>query len=249
MEGIDRDSLKFNTFAIENRWLPFGEFDTAELVQLMASRRSCRNFDERTVDRTILEDLVKIGTTAPSGSNCQNWTFTILPTRTAVMQFGNAILGFFKRINKIAEKRLLCRLLKIVGKPQLDNYYRDHYPSVQESIADWEQGGRDRLFHGATAVILVGSKPGASCPREDALLATQNIVLAAHAMGLGTCLIGYAVEALRNGPVIKKALRIPKEEAVYAVVALGYPAEKYQKLTGRKKVVPRFVDSPSQNTL
>ena len=242
VKGIGADSLKFNTFAIEDRWLAFGEPDPAELVRLMASRRSCRNFDERVVDRSILEDLVKIGTTAPSGSNCQNWTFTILPNRSAVMQFGDAILAFFKRINKIAEKRLFCRLLKILGKPQLDNYYRDHYSSVQEGIADWEQHGRDRLFHGATAVILVGSKPGGSCPQEDALLATQNIILAAHTMELGTCLIGYAVEAIRNGPVIKKSLKIPDEEAVYAVIALGYPAEKYQKLTGRKKVISRFVD-------
>lgn len=242
VEGIDSASLKFNTFALKDQWLPFGESDPAELVRLMASRRSCRNFEERVVDRSILEDLVKIGTTAPSSTNCQKWTFTILPTRTAVMQFGDAIMGFFKRINKLAEKRLLCRILKILGKPQLDDYYRDHYPSVQEGIDDWEQHGRDRLFHGATAVVLIGSKPGASGPREDALLAAQNILLAAHTMKLGTCLIGYGVEALRNAPAIKKVLGIPKEESVYAVIALGHPAETYQKLTGRKKVVPRFVD-------
>ena len=243
VNGIDGDSLKFNTFILENKWLPFGAFDPAELVRLMASRRSCRNFDDRTVDRGTLADLVKIGTTAPSGSNCQDWTFTVLPTRAAVMQFGDAILEFFKRINRLAEKRLLCRLHKILGKPQLDNYYREHYPSVRDGITDWEQHGRDRLFHGATAVILVGAKPGGSCPREDALLAAQNILLAAHAMKLGTCLIGYAVEALRNGPIIKKALGIPPEESVYAVIALGYPAEAYRKLPGRKKFVSRFVAS------
>ena len=58
----------------------------------------------------------------------------------------------------------------------------------------------DRLFHGAAAAILVTGRRQASCPAEDALLATQNILLAAHAMGLGSCLIGFAVEAMRRDP-------------------------------------------------
>ena len=55
---------------------------------------------------------------------------------------------------------------------------------LPELWAEWEQNGRDLLFHGATAVIVVASKPGGSNPKEDALLATQNILLAAHSMGL-----------------------------------------------------------------
>ena len=49
---------------------------------------------------------------------------------------------------------------------------------------------KDQLFHGSTAAILTGSNPGVSCPAEDAPLATQNILLAAHSIGLGSCLIG-----------------------------------------------------------
>jgi ferredoxin len=67
VETIDEKSLSFNSFDLQNDWLPHGQSDTAQLVQLMASRRSCRNYSEQTVDRSVLEDLVKIGTTAPSG--------------------------------------------------------------------------------------------------------------------------------------------------------------------------------------
>ncbi|MGA8832921.1 MAG: nitroreductase family protein [Desulfomonilaceae bacterium] len=51
----------------------------------MDSRRSCRNFLVRLIDQSILEDLAIIGCTAPSGMNSQLWTFTILPTREAIM--------------------------------------------------------------------------------------------------------------------------------------------------------------------
>lgn len=245
VDAIDAQSLSFNSFNIENSWLPCGESDTARLVQLMASRRSCRNYSEQTVDRSVLEDLVKIGTTAPSGTNSQNWTFTIFPDPTAVNEFGQRIGSFFKNLNRMAEKRWMRKALKLIGKPALDNYYREYYPSVKDGLREWELSGRDRLFHGATAVIVVATKPGGSCPVEDALLATQNILLAAHSMGLGTCLIGFAVEAIQNDSAMQQFLTIPAEETVCSVIAIGYPEEKYEGLTGRKKVVMRYFEAGS----
>ncbi len=243
VEAIDSQSLSFNNFDFKNHWLPHGEFDTSRLAQLMASRRSCRNYTEQAVDRSVLEDLVKIGTTAPSGTNCQYWTFTILPDRAAVIEFARHLVSYFKRLNRMAEKTLTRKALKLIGKPSLEFYYQEYYQSVKEGLVEWEQHQRDRLFHGATAVIVVGSKPGGSCPMEDALLASQNILLGAHSMGLGTCLIGFAVAAIQNDPTIKKVLKIPDEETVYAVVAMGYPDEKYEGLTGRKKVVMRYFEA------
>ena len=190
----------------------------------------------------MLEDLVKIGTTAPSGTNSQGWTFTTLPSRAAVMKLGNAVGAFFKRLNRMAENPLLRHGLRLIGRPELADYYRDYHQSVAEGLADWEERGRDRLFHGAPAVIIVGSIPGGSCPAEDALLATQNILLGAHALGLGTCLIGFAVSAMQKDGRIKDLLKIPREENVHAVIAVGHPAETYQRLTGRKKALSRFVE-------
>ena len=89
--------------------------------------------------------------------------------------------------------------------------------------------------------MVVGSRNDASCPAEDALLATQNILLAAHAMGLGSCLIGFAVEALRRDRSLLKALQIPDGETPHAVIALGYPNETYQRPAGRFQPVVRWV--------
>jgi nitroreductase/NAD-dependent dihydropyrimidine dehydrogenase PreA subunit len=245
VDSIDEQSLSFNSFDLENDWLPHGEFETARLVQLMASRRSCRNYADQTVERSILEDLVKIGITAPSGTNCQNWTFTVFADRSAVAEFGQRIGSFFKNINRLAEKSVVRKALKLIGKPALDDYYREYYQSVKDGLREWELSGRDRLFHGAPAIIVVATKPGGSCPLEDALLATQNILLAAHSMGLGTCLIGFAVEAIKNDSAIQQFLKIPAEETVCSVIAIGYPEEKYERLTGRKKFVMRYFEAGS----
>src|SRR5208337_1991474 len=188
--AINEEMSRYKTFTSEKQWLPPGKYSTSVLVHLMASRRSCRCFTNQPVDRAMLEDLVKIGITAPSGTNSQSWTFTILPTRKAVISFAEYISSYFGRLNTTAEKTMLRLFLKLIGKGELDAYYRGYYRKVKEALKEWHGSGKDRLFHGSTAAILVGSKPGASCPSEDALLATQNILLAAHTMGLGSCLIG-----------------------------------------------------------
>ena len=236
---------EFATFSVDDRWLPFGAFDTGELVRLMRSRRSCRNYTDQPVDRAQLSDLVRIGITAPSGTNSQGWTFAILAQRNDVVALGDRVAFFFKRLNHLAESSLLRFLVKIFKKDRLGRYYRNYYKTIQHGLEQWEREGRDTLFHGATAAILVGGKAGASCPAEDALLATQNILLGAHAMGLGSCLIGFVVEAVRHDPALRKVLEIPADEEIYSVIALGHPAEHYQKTTGRKEVTPRVLDFSS----
>lgn len=239
---IDKEMSQYKTFTTEKQWLPPGKYNTSLLVQLMASRRSCRNFTDQPVERALLEDLMKIGITAPSGTNSQSWTFTILPQKKAVQTFAERVASFFERLNTTAKKTLLRLFLKLIGKGELDAYYHGYYRKVKEAIDEWHGSGNDPLFHGSTAAILVGSKPGASCPAEDALLATQNILLAAHSMGLGSCLIGYAVAAMKKDPSIQRSIGIPAEEEIHAVIALGYPDEAYQRITGRKKVTPRYFE-------
>jgi nitroreductase/NAD-dependent dihydropyrimidine dehydrogenase PreA subunit len=239
---IDPEAIEFKSFSMNNWWLPYGEYDVSALVRLMASRRSCRNFKESQVDRIMLEDLVRIGTTAPSGTNSQCWIFTILPTRKAVLKLMEHIAVFFGKLNNVAEKFLVRKALKLFGKGDLDSYYEDYYPIVKKTLDEWRESGRDRFFHGATAAIIIASKPGASCPAEDALLAAQNMLLAAHAMGLGTCLIGFAVAAMSQDNNIQRSIGMTSREKVYAVIAIGYPDETYNTVAGRKAAVIRFYE-------
>ena len=186
------------------------------------------------IPKQCLEDLVKIGVTAPSGSNSQRWTFTILTPRNDVKALARQIAIYFKDLNRIASNPAARIYARVFHKDSLGNYFRKYYSSVNKALKAWEEEDRDILFHGAPALIIIGSSPGGSCPKEDALMAAQNILLAAHAMGLGTCMIGYAVAAMNNNAGLKRSAGMPESESVHAVIALGYPNEEYQRLTGRK---------------
>jgi nitroreductase/NAD-dependent dihydropyrimidine dehydrogenase PreA subunit len=244
IDSVSPGNLELATVETGGRWLPFGEFDTALLVRLLYSRRSCRCFTEEPVGRSTLEDLARIGTMAPSGTNSQRWSFTIVPDRTAVLGFGRLIGDFYERLNRLAANPAARVLSRLFMRDKLGHYYRRYHAQVKEALRQFSEMGRDRLFHGATAAILVGMEPGASCPREDALLAAQNIALAAHAMGIGTCLIGFAVEAMRRDRSIQRFLGIPETEDIHAVIAVGQPAVTYLRPAGRKPARIRYATLP-----
>jgi nitroreductase len=245
VDGLEESAGEYSTLQISTKWLPYGQYDFASLVSLMRSRRSCRRFLDIPLDLAILKDLTRIGATAPSGTNSQAWTFTILPDRSAVLQLLDEVRHFFQRLNRLARIPLL-RAISRLGNGELDKYYRQYYGPIEQALTDWQESGKDQLFFNAPAVILVGSKPGASTPAEDALLATQNILLAAHAMGLGTCLIGFAVAAMKRDPKIPKCIGVPKDEVIYAVIAIGRTDRTFCRITRRKKTGTRILTAGSQ---
>jgi nitroreductase len=163
----------------------------------------------------------------------------LVPGRAGVLALGKAVGEFFKKLNRTAEKAWLRNLLALFGRRELQVYHRDYYADVEEKLQDFAATGKDFLFWHAPAVMIIGTTPGASCPKEDALMATQNILLGAHSMGLGTCPIGYAVAAMNRDRSIQAKMGMAASETVHAVVTVGYPDEKWRGLADRKMVTPR----------
>jgi len=65
---------------------------------------------------------------------------------------------------------------------------------------------------------------------RDVSIASQNLVLRATELGLGTCYIGWG-----HKDIIKKVLGVPKNYVVPFVITLGYPAER-PKARPRKSI-------------
>ena len=47
---------------------------------------------------------------------------------------------------------------------------------------------------------------------------------------------------MKKDRTIQRAIGIPPEDAIYAVIALGYPDETYQRVIRRKKVELRYFE-------
>lgn len=56
---------------------------------------------------------------------------------------------------------------------------------------------------------------------QDAALATQNMILAAHAEGLSSCIVGAFYEE-----EVRRVLKIPEGVRPIAIIPIGYPGER-----------------------
>ncbi|HAK59623.1 MAG TPA: nitroreductase family protein [Nitrospiraceae bacterium] len=61
----------------------------------------------------------------------------------------------------------------------------------------------------------------------------QNMLLAAHALGLGAVWLG---EILKNAGEVRALLELPEEMDLMAVLAVGHPTDKSTKSSSRKKI-------------
>lgn len=201
------------------------------LLSLMDRRRSCRFYRPDAVAPALLRDLVRAGLAAPSGTNSQLRTFRMLPDRAAVEGLGGQVAAFFERLNRLSANPLARLWSRLFSGDALGRYYRGYRSVVRAALEEWKAGERDRLFHGAPAAILVGCRPGAATPVEDALLSAGQMILLAEALGLGTCLIGYAVAAFGHDPRMRAGLS--PGERIHAVLVVGWPAVRYARAAGR----------------
>jgi len=237
--GDNEDSSSFYSFQADLRWLPYGTGDLGQLARLMYSRRSCRLYTSQNVSGNMLKDLVRLAISAPSGTNSQDWRFIIIENRKQVVALGEKIADYYRKLNRLAANPLVRFYDGLFCNSRLSQYYQRYYKRVLKSLIAWDERQQDKLFHGAPAVILIACSKDAGCPVEDALVAAQNILLASHVMGLGSCLIGYAVEAIKRSRNVQKMLQLSAGETVYAAIALGYPAVCFREMICRKEPVIR----------
>jgi len=85
-----------------------------------------------------------------------------------------------------------------------------------------------------------GFKKGEACTDKgdwymfDVALAMQNLCLAAHAMGLGTVIVGYF-----DAAKVAEILQVPQGRAVVAMTPLGFPEEAPS--SPKRKEIEEFV--------
>jgi nitroreductase len=79
------------------------------------------------------------------------------------------------------------------------------------------------VFYNAGTLIVIYSKLEGPFVVADCWLAAENLLLAACAQGLGTCVIGFAASTL-NTPEWKAELKIPARMTAIAPVILGVAA-------------------------
>jgi nitroreductase len=100
---------------------------------------------------------------------------------------------------------------------------------IQKELAEAIPTGKF-LAQAPQGVAVVVNPKSSKHPEQEGSAAIQNMLLAAHALGLGTCWI--SVRGTEWAEEASQVLGIPDEEWLISVVSIGHPAETPEK--GRK---------------
>ncbi|MFX1319712.1 MAG: nitroreductase family protein [Promethearchaeota archaeon] len=103
-----------------------------------------------------------------------------------------------------------------------------------ETIKLLSQPSQQRFIANANAIIVVlGERQSSCCPGnqarwhlQDPMIATEHLVLAATALGYGTCWVAaYESRSVEFIQRIKTELEIPENADIIVLVAIGVPDE------------------------
>jgi nitroreductase len=166
-----------------------------ELLQAINERRSVREYTDEPVSDAALRDLIDAAIQAPSAINQQPWCFVVVKDQRLLAQ-----------ISDQAKSHLLKASLGAPAHP-----FRDMLNDPRFNI----------FYHAPVLVVIAAAQP-TDWAVEDCALAAENLMLAAHAKGLGTCWIGFAQHWLAT-PDGKQALGLQSSYTPIAPIVIGHP--------------------------
>jgi len=170
--------------------------------EVVVKRRSIRKFKEEPVPEKVLKKVLDAGRWAPSAGNSQPWRFVVVTDADVKKGIAKICTEFSKKAwAKFSPER--ARYLVARG-------------------GSWDKSGIGRI-----PVLIVVCYETLERMREELVLssawcAIENMLLAATAEGLGSCI--YTFYGVEEEDRLKEMLRVPERYRIAAMIQLGYSA-------------------------
>lgn len=163
-----------------------------DIFETILARRSVRSYSPQQVDADKLRILLEAAVRAPTAMHEEPWAFVVVQDRQLLRDLSERAKPLF-----IEQVKHSGHSFDVVNQPGFS------------------------IFYDAGTLIIVCAKTNRLFAEADCWLAAENLMLAACAMGLGTCVIGSALLALSSSEV-KSLLGIPAEFEAIAPIVVGY---------------------------
>jgi nitroreductase len=198
-----------------------------EIFNVIETRRSIRSFKPDPVPGDVMKKILQAGSASPSYTNTQPWEVV-------------AVSG--QKRTELAERLLNLAKAKAPTSPDLpipkgwpaaiDERSREHGARRLNALglARDDSEGREKLrlgnfeFYGAPcAVFLFMDGSLGEWSIFDMGLFTQNLILAAHSLGVESCLQASVTNYARE---IKNFFGLAENKKLVICISMGYPDEK-----------------------
>ena len=206
-----------DTGAVNKEFNPSPE----SMLNLIKTRRSCRNFKDENVSPEIIEKLTSMTAWVPTGCNDHRLHFSVIDDKENLSVFKNIINDEFSKTFtklKLAKEFISQKEIKI-----------DYKKFVQ--FKRMLSSGDDTIFRNAPHLIVAAYPKDAPCGPVDSIIALSYFELYAQSLGLGTLWCGFAQWLFQALPKLCKYIDLPKNYKPGYVMLFGYSKEKYKRMT------------------
>jgi nitroreductase len=228
------DAIEHSKMDMSN-FIEYGDpaiIDTGLFIQFLRERRSHRHFKKKPVSQDTLDRLVDVCRYAPTGSNVQSVKLVVTTDQEKIKKYSDLTVDYFMTLSTPAKERL--QALESEGKQDTEEYTLVKRTMERGDLFDLaRQAGIDPILHKAPAVMFFYSASVTSTPKDNCVIASTTVALAARTMGLEACYIGLIEFAANNHPPLQKELGLPQDNKVFSVIVLGYPKLKFLKAVDR----------------
>ena len=174
-----------------------------ELFEAIKQRRSIRQYTDDPVDDKAIEAILEAGRWAPSWSNTQCWHFIVVRDPGMKAKVAKSLVKF-----KIKDELVENPGIKVINT----------VPVLIVVCAEMGKSGGPPGSSGGGGEFITDK---GDWFMFDTALAVQNMVLAAHGLGLGTVIIGTF-----DASSAQKALAVPEGFRVVTLFPVGVPARE-----------------------
>ncbi|MEM3641100.1 MAG: nitroreductase family protein [Candidatus Bathyarchaeia archaeon] len=182
----------------------------ANIYSALRNRRSIRKYLQKDIPKSVLKRVLDAARWAPSAHNTQPWRFIIINDSTVKMNLAEAMASEWNKdlikngfspderenLVRASVKTFTNSPALIVACLTMENM--DKYPDKRRQNAEYLMGV------------------------QSVAAAIQNLLLAAHAEGLGAC---WFCAPLFCQHTVKEVLKLPENIEPQALITIGYPAE------------------------
>ena len=174
--------------------------ESLTVMDAINTRRSVRAYARHRLDRATVDTLLEAAVRAPTARHEEPWAFVIVQDANIMQRVSDRAKSLIAADASRAQHDRGGHAHDVFAKPEFN------------------------IFYGADTLIIICAKLTGPFVVADCWLAAENLLLAACAMGLGSCVIGSAAVAL-NRPEVKAELGIPTDVTAIAPIIVGVAAE------------------------
>ena len=171
---------------------------TMDAFTAMAQRASTRSFKPDPVPRPLIERLLAAAVRAPNHKLTEPWRFAVLTGASAL---------------RFAELKRAHRATRFTD------------PGTPEAAKAIDKTYREARDTPAFIIVMCGNSDDPVRHEEDfaaTMMATQNLLIAATAEGLGTYV---RTGGIMRDAAVRELAQASAEYRIVAIVSVGYPAE------------------------